>query len=73
MNYVSKQGQSIYDVCMQTYGTLDLLIKLCINNNIDGVEAGFPIGKIFTFDETLIFSQKIFNDNFNQKIFYSTQ
>lgn len=71
-NYKSIQGQSIYDVCMQTYGTLDRLIKLLTDNNIVGTEAPIPIGQLFTFDETLIFDIRTYNNNFKNKIFYCT-
>lgn len=71
--YIARPGQSIYDICLQTYGTLDLLTKLCIDNGLDGIEDAFPIGKIFTFDASLIFNLANYKKNQNQSIFYATK
>lgn len=73
LQYTARPGQSIYDICLQTYGTLDLLIKLCIDNDISGVEDEFTIGKIFTFDSSLIFNLATYKKNNNQSIYYATK
>lgn len=46
-------GQSIYDVCLQVYGSLDRLIKLCTDNAITNLDS-FPVSKIFFYDTDLI-------------------
>lgn len=46
-------GQSIYDVCLQVYGSLDKLIKLCTDNNITNIDI-IPNGKVFYYDTDLI-------------------
>ena len=46
---------TIYDVCLNTYGNLDYLVKLMTDNNFDGVNS-FPIaGQIFVYDDTLVY------------------
>jgi len=34
-NWTGREGQSIFDVCIQTYGILDNQIKLMNDNNVD--------------------------------------
>jgi hypothetical protein len=70
MNYKAKIGQSIYDICLQTYGSLDhfingesTLFKLIRENNIGSVnESGFA-GKIFIFDASLIIDNSVYLKN----------
>lgn len=76
-NYTAKKGQSIYDVCLQTYGTLSLLsnkesalFKLINDNNISNINTGDLSGKVFIFDENLIFDFSLFSRNIEEKIFY---
>lgn len=74
--YSSKLNQSIYDVCLQTYGTLDMLVKLMTDNNISGLEDDFPAGTLFFFGETKTPGTKLQNiskTNFQQNIIYSTK
>jgi hypothetical protein len=35
--FVAVKGSSMLDVCLNTYGTFDLLAKLIKDNNVDGV------------------------------------
>jgi len=71
MQYESKKGQNIYDVCLQTYGVLEHLLKLVTDNNLGSVGANFEY-KIFIFDENLIKDNALFNKVENEKIFYIT-
>lgn len=78
-SYLAKQGQSIYDICLQTYGTLSLLsskesalLKLMTENQIGNIDENEFNGKVFTFDEALIFDNSIFQKNQNENIFYIT-
>lgn len=50
-------NSTIYDVCLNTYGTLDLLVKLMTDNNYSSVN-DYPVnGQVFSFDETLVANQ----------------
>ena len=71
MLYESKEGQNIYDVCLQTYGILDYLLKLITENNLDSIGTQFK-HKIFTFDEDLIVDYALFNKITSEKINYLT-
>lgn len=46
-------GQSIYDLCLQVYGTLDRLIKFCTDNNVTDLD-NIPQQKPYQYDTTLV-------------------
>lgn len=52
-------GQSIYDVCLQTYGTLDYLYKLMEDNGIEGLNETVYSGQTFVWDDSLVVDQLI--------------
>ena len=55
--YISQDGQSIYDVCLNTYGTLNLLVKLITDNNFPNVD-NYPVTRsAFQYDDTLTVNQ----------------
>lgn len=58
-------GQSIFDVCLNCYGTMDLLYKLLQDNGIDSINATPYSRQIFTYDDTLVIDQGV-NQQFTQ-------
>jgi hypothetical protein len=52
-------GQSIYDVCLNTYGTLDYLFKIMQDNSFLNLNTGVYSGQLFTWDDSLVFNQAI--------------
>jgi len=50
----SQNGQSIYDICIQTYGSLDLLYKLIQDNNLTNIDATLQPGTTLQWDSSLI-------------------
>ena len=62
--FIAVDNSTIYDVCLNTYGTLNLLAKLMHDNNHEGVNT-YPIaGQIFLYDENLVNVQT--NQNLSQ-------
>ncbi len=59
--FFSTNKQSMIDMCLQSYGTLDLLVKFCNDNSIDSVNYIPPKPQAFVFDERLITDQKTLN------------
>lgn len=57
--YNAIAGQSIYDVCLQTYGTLDYLYKLLQDNGIAGVDVPVTSRQQFTWDDSLVVDQQV--------------
>ena len=57
--YLAIAGQSIYDVCLQTYGSLDYLFKLMQDNGINGLNEPVYSRQSFSWDETLVQDQQI--------------
>ena len=49
------------DLCLQAYGTTDLLVKFCIDNNVSDLNYKPPIPQLFLYDETLVTDEKINN------------
>lgn len=48
-----RNGQSIYDLCLQVYGTLDLLVKFCNDNGVTNT-ALIPPQVDYVYDTTLV-------------------
>ncbi len=65
-------GQSIFDVCLNTYGSFDYLLKLITDNNIPNINYTPYSGQQFTWDETLTADQAVNQTSQNAKIIYAT-
>ncbi len=48
------ENSSIWDVCLNTYGSVNFLVKLMVDNNFANVNAYPYAGQDFVYDETLI-------------------
>lgn len=59
-NYNSVNGQSLLDVCLSVYGTLDYLYKLIVDNNISGVDYDPTTGQVFVYDDSLTVNSNAF-------------
>jgi hypothetical protein len=62
--FVAISSSTIYDVCLNTYGTLNRLAKLMDDNNHPGVDVYPVAGQVFLYDENLVNVQT--NQNLNQ-------
>jgi len=62
--FVAISNSTIDDVCLNTYGTLNLLAKLMNDNNFPGVDAYPTVGQVFLYDDNLVNVQS--NQNLNQ-------
>lgn len=57
--YSAIDGQSLFDICLNCYGTLDLLLKLIVDSGIENVNH-IPISReMYTYDDSLIIDQKV--------------
>lgn len=54
---------TIYDVCLNTYGNLDYLVKLMVDNGHPGVNEYPVAGQIFVYDETLVYGLAMQKNN----------
>lgn len=52
--FIAISNSTIYDVCLNTYGTLNLLGKLMDDNNHEGVNTNPSKGQVFLFDDNLV-------------------
>lgn len=62
--FIAVSGQSIYDVCLNCYGTLNQLKKLLKDNSIPSVNDPVYNGQKFSYDDSLVVDQGI-NLKFN--------
>lgn len=52
-------GQSLFDVCCNTYGTLDYMYKLLQDSGKANINAGVSTGDQFTWDSALVVDQQV--------------
>jgi hypothetical protein len=55
--FIAISGSSIFDVCMNTYGTLNHLVKLMVDSEHDGITTAPVPGQVFLYDENLVNTQ----------------
>jgi len=65
-------GQTLPDVCMNTYGSMDYFYKLLQDNNIPNANAIPYTGQQFTWDDTLVVDSLVSVTTTNQNIIYAT-
>jgi hypothetical protein len=73
LQFKAIEGQSLWDVCLQTYGTLNLMTKLLQDNNIESINIYPYGGQKFIWDETLSANQSINISSTNANIIYATR
>lgn len=59
-SYRATSGQSVLDICLSVYGTLDYLIKLVVDSGVSGVDYVPKTGDIFYYDNTLTVNSNAF-------------
>jgi hypothetical protein len=52
--FTAISNSTIYDVCLNTYGTLNLLVKLMDDNSFPGVDTYPQHGQVFVYDDSLV-------------------
>ena len=52
--FIAISGCTIYDVCLNTYGSFDFLTKLMTDNNFGSINNYPENGQEFIYDETLV-------------------
>lgn len=61
--YKTYSNQNMLDICLNTYGSLNLLGKFIKENNIRNIVYNPPNNITFVFDNTLITNRIIYNLN----------
>ena len=72
LQFDSISGQSIWDICLNTYGCLDYMAKLLQDNGIDNIDTILPVSKTWFWDETLSSDQALNQVQANANIIYAT-
>jgi hypothetical protein len=71
--FIAQDGQTLMDICLNVYLTLDYLVKLCKDNGILGVNTPVVSGQAFLYDPTITADQSVAIQNQQQKIIYATR
>jgi hypothetical protein len=59
-NYNAVYGQSIFDICLNTYGTLDRVIKQLVDSGAgQGVDDIPASGQVYVYDDSLVVDQLV--------------
>lgn len=67
-------GQSVYDLCLQVYGSLDLVVKFCQDNNVTTME-DIPQQVEYAYDTALVKyegNKNIYTTNYSDNDYYVT-
>jgi len=72
LTYTGRKGQTIYDICLLTYGNLDKVIQLVQDSELKSLNDEEIAGKKFTFNSDNITDLSFLNKIKNEKIIYST-
>lgn len=71
-NYFAVNGQSLADICMNTYGSMDYFYKLLQDNNVESADFIPYSGQLFVWDETLVVDANIQKTTSLGGIIYAT-
>lgn len=71
--YKCVEGQSLEDICLQTYGSLDFILKLIQDNGFDNINSQPYSGQLIIWDELLNTDQQVFQNNQSGSITYATK
>lgn len=71
MLYTIKEGQTLMDVALQLYGTVDYLVKLCVDNNV-GLNDDLTGGTELAYDVDLFSLSPISNKLQLNNVFIAT-
>lgn len=70
INFTCRYGTNPFDICSNTYGVLDLYIKMLNDNDIDN--DFIPNGQVLTMDSSLVSDPNIYNETTANDVFFST-
>lgn len=59
MLFNAVEGQSLIDVCLNTYGSLDYMYKLLQDNAVENIDGDVVSGQAFVWDDSLVFNQAV--------------
>jgi len=71
--FTAVAGQSIYDVCLNTYGSLNLLYKLIQDNNVNSVNDEIASRQLFLYDDELVIDQGLSLSFAQNRLKYATE
>ncbi|MFB6456581.1 hypothetical protein ACE38W_15020 [Chitinophaga sp. Hz27] len=70
--FIAVSGQSILDVCLNCYGTLDYLLKLIIDSGYEDINMVPVSGQTFLYDDSLVVDTNVFKQTTLSGVFFAT-
>lgn len=70
LDFMGRYGQNLFDVCLNTYGTLEYYVKMLVDNKYDNTL--IPNNNLFIFTPNLVVDVNIFNTVTGKGVYYST-
>jgi hypothetical protein len=70
--YKARAGQSLFDVCLNTYGSLDFIYTLMVDNSISDISYQPTTGQVFEYDISQVVSPVISRTISTSEVRYST-
>ncbi len=58
-SFTAVDQSTIWDICLNTYGSVDFIVKLMQDNDFPNINAYPDAGQIFLYDDTLVVNQNI--------------
>lgn len=71
-NFTSVYGQSILDVCLNCYGSLDLLYKIIQDSGVENANAIPLSGQKYTYDDELVTDANVYRQMTLSGVIYAT-
>ena len=71
--YKAVDGQSLLDICLQTYGSLEFIYKLIQDNGIASINSDVSSSQIFIWDDSLVLNQELNSSYIQSRIIYATK
>jgi hypothetical protein len=60
-SFKAVQRQSLIDVVLNTYGSINLMSKLILDNSITDFNGTTATGDLFAYDDSLVTDQNLYN------------
>ena len=58
-SFTAADQSTIWDICLNTYGSVDFIVKLMQDNGFTNINTYPVAGQIFLYDDTLVVNQNI--------------
>ena len=72
LRYKAIEGQSLFDIVLNTYGAIEYIYKLIKDNNIENLNYKVKSGDVFVYDSDMVTDTTIFTNTTLSGVRYAT-